>query len=494
VRNPRLQGRVRALQRIAGMLSSRPLLMLWGKRIATGSLGALVALLALVLVPAERERIGPVTVSVRAIPGTGGTDLLVPPLGEVRANTHSPPLSVSLSLVEVDVQGLGREVEAAVTGQGFEESVESGLRHLAEGIAIRALIAAAIAGLITAAVLPHRKWHYAWSAVVGAIAVVAALLGATAVTFRVEAFEQPRYTGALTRAPVVIDALNKRELTIADVESRFRNGASRLTELLTVLAEPSLDPRLDAVAILHVSDIHSNPIGLQITEQLAEQFEVDAIVDTGDLTNFGVELETEFAKLVRNMPAPYYYVSGNHDSVEVQAALQQLSNVTVVHGREVDIAAIEFFGWPDPTYSNWNLLPPTQAAEIRVATGAEVADAVRTANPDVLLVHDRRLAQEAIGHVPLIVSGHYHRQIVEEENGTRLLAVGSSGAAGLQTFTTEADVNYEAEVIYFRDKTAVAVDYVEFSGLGGDFEIKRTMLPPLEEATESPSPDDSPTD
>jgi predicted MPP superfamily phosphohydrolase len=458
-----------------------------------GLLGALVALVALILVPPERERIGPVTVSVRAFPGTGRTDLLVPPLGEVRANTHAPPLAITLSVVEVDVRKLGEEFQAAVNGDLFVRRVEEALRDLARAVALRSLLAALIAGTIAAAVLPHRKWHYAGPSLAGAVLVVIGLLGSTALTFRVEAFEQPRFTGALTRAPVVIEALNKKELTIPQVRSRFENGATRLTDLLTVLAEPSLDPRDDTTAILHISDIHSNPIGLEIARQLAEQFDVEAIVDTGDLTNFGIKLETEFAKLVRDMPAPYYYVSGNHDSVDVQGTLQDLSNVTIVHGREVEIAGIDFFGWPDPTYSNWNLLPPRKAAEIRIATGADVAEAVRAADPDVLLVHDRRLAQGAIGYVPLIVSGHYHTQIIEEAGGTRTLAVGSTGAAGLQTFTTKADIDYEAEVIYFRGTEAVAIDYVHFSGLGGDFQIKRQTLEPLDEPSPEPSPQVEPS-
>jgi hypothetical protein len=79
----------------------------------------------------------------------------------------------------------------------------------------------------------------------------------------------------------------------------------------------------------------------------------------------------------------------------------------------------------------------------------------------------------------LILSGHYHKQILDQQDGTRILAVGSTGASGLTSFTLDATQNYEAEIVYFRDTTAVAIDYVRFSGLGADFEITRATLDPL---------------
>ena len=36
--------------------------------------------------------------------------------------------------------------------------------------------------------------------------------------------------------------------------------------------------------ILHVSDVHLNPVGVEVIRQLAERFEVDAVLDTGDVT------------------------------------------------------------------------------------------------------------------------------------------------------------------------------------------------------------------
>ncbi|MDQ4124804.1 MAG: metallophosphoesterase family protein, partial [Actinomycetota bacterium] len=303
----------------------------------------------------------------------------------------------------------------------------------------------------------------------------AVLLVGAAASFDVAAFEQPRFTGALVRAPVVIDALQSGQVTLGSIQSRYETAADRLSELLTLVAEPNRDPADDSVAILHVSDIHSNPLGVQLARRLAEQFDVDAVLDTGDLTNFGVTLESRIGRLVERIDVPYFLVPGNHDSAANEAALDRVSNLTVLDGDVAEVEGIRILGWGDPTDTNWNNIPPEEAAEIRVEAGEETAAEVGRVAPDVLAVHDSRLAEASFGEVPLVLAGHYHRRIVEEEDGTLVLAVGSTGATGLKFFV-EAERDYEAQVLYFREGRAVAVDYVRFSGLGGDFEIERDAL------------------
>jgi hypothetical protein len=110
-----------------------------------------------------------------------------------------------------------------------------------------------------------------------------------------------------------------------------------------------------------------------------------------------------------------------------------------------------------------------------------VAADVETLAPDVLAVHDLRLAEEALGDVPLVLAGHTHERASEEVDGTLVLTVGSTGATGLGSFLVETDLPYEAEVVYFRDEAPAAVDYVRFFGLGEEFEIDREVVEPPEE-------------
>src|SRR5207247_9405768 len=77
----------------------------------------------------------------------------------------------------------------------------------------------------------------------------------------------------------------------------------------------------DETRILHISDIHSNPLGLEVTRRLAEHFKVAAILDTGDLTSFGLPVEGRLGDMVATMNVPYLLVPRNHDSTKNRPAL-----------------------------------------------------------------------------------------------------------------------------------------------------------------------------
>lgn len=449
------------------------------------ALGGAIAATAWTLLPPVEREVGPARIAAQGALGSGQTTLRIPPLGTVRANTHTSPLAVNLSVTELDLNQLGGTFSSATNRVEAIDAVESDLRSLATSLGRRLGIGSVIVGGLALAVLPGRRRHYVFAGAAGGLVVSVLAVGMTARTFDVEAFQEPRFTGALTRAPVVIEALNEGSLAIGEVQSRYATAATRLAGLLELLAVPDLDPRTDTTAILHISDVHSNPIGLEIARQLVKQFEVDAVLDTGDLTNFGLSVERSIARLVARFNVPYFFVPGNHDSIGVRRVLSATPGVTVLDGVSAEIAGGTVLGWRDPTYTNWNRLPPGEAAQIREAEASAVAGAVAATEPDILAVHDHRLATESFGSVPLVLSGHYHRRIVEEHEGTRLLATGTMGAAGLQSFTVDTTQAYEAQIIYLRDGAAVAVDYVRFTGLGSDFVIERQTLGPLETAPEA---------
>lgn len=452
-----------------------------------GCLGATASYAALGLLPPVRHEAGPATFEAALAPGAGRTVLRIPPLGTVAANTHTPPVALRMTLSEVDVPSLTDSVGDASARAELAEAVEEDLRALGPRLVWQSCIGAAVVGAIAAAVVWRRRVVYVVAGAAGGVAAALVLLGGAAISFDVAAFEQPRFTGALVRAPVVIDALQSGQVSLGSIESRYETAADRLSELLALVAEPNRDPTDDSVAILHVSDIHSNPLGVQLARRLAERFDVDAVLDTGDLTSFGVTAEARIGRLIERIDVPYFLVPGNHDSAANEAALDRVSNLTVLDRSVAEVEGIRILGWGDPTDTNWNHIPPEEAAAIRVEEGESTAAEVARSAPDVLAVHDSRLAEASFGEVPLVLAGHYHRRIVAEEDGTLVLSVGSTGATGLKFFV-EAERDYEAEVLYFRDGTAVAVDYVRFGGLGGDFEIERDALgDETPEASEPPA-------
>lgn len=142
----------------------------------------------------------------------------------------------------------------------------------------------------------------------------------------------------------------------------------------------------------------------------------------------------------------------------------------------VDIAGVEVLGWGDPTFTADNETSAEEGNELRLAEAEAVAAAAAASQPDVLAVHDVRLAEESIGHVPLVLSGHEHERAMDQREGTLVLSVGSAGATGLGSFLVETDLAYEAEVVHIRGGLPRAVDYISFFGLGEEFEVDRELI------------------
>jgi predicted phosphodiesterase len=240
----------------------------------------------------------------------------------------------------------------------------------------------------------------------------------------------------------------------------------------------------DEVRILHISDIHSNPLGLEVARRLAEQFKVQAILDTGDLTSFGLPVEGRLGELVATINVPYLLVPGNHDSPENRRALAGVPNIQLLDGTVADVGGVRILGVGDPAFTATNETSTAEAAVLKQLEAPGVATRVRELRPDVLAVHDPLLGEASQGHVPLIVAGHTHKNSATRKDGSLVLTVGSTGATGLGSFTIDTGSPYEAELLHFVGGDLVAVDRIDLHGIGGAFRLERQIVPPPGEAPE----------
>jgi predicted phosphodiesterase len=309
----------------------------------------------------------------------------------------------------------------------------------------------------------------------GALIVTVSTLALVWAGYRVSSFEEPRYTGALERAPAVVDAVQLEFGDLSGMRGRLKVLASQISELTKVATGPPPAAEPGEVRLLHISDVHLNPLGLEVARNLADTFAVHAVIDTGDLTSFGIDGESRIASLIESFDAPYYLVPGNHDSEENRAALARYANLTVLDGDVVDIAGVRVLGVPDPGYTTVGGISREAAVGLRNEHADEVANLVRRSRPDVLAVAGLSLADDSIGKVPLVVSGDTHERSEREEDGTRLLTVGSTGATGLGSFTVEEDRPYEAEILHLVDGRLVSLDYVTVKGEDGAFTVDRVV-------------------
>lgn len=463
-----------ALRRVAALL-------------AIAATGAVAAVASLTFTSATSGRVGPGMVELRAGAARSGlTRLSLPPLGAISASTHWAPVALEAQVEGIDLDRLQTVLAAPDPQERLEVTVERDLQPLLRALVLRSMLLSLVAGGLAAALLPGRRLRHLPLGALGGVVAVGSLLVGTWRGYDTAAFSSPHFEGSLERAPRVLRAVGRHVDDLAGVRTRVSTLGRELSSLYESLAIPSV-PSGDETRLLHVSDIHLNPLGLEITRQLADRFKVDAIVDTGDITSYGYPVEARFSELLVGMPAPYVVVPGNHDSNEVRAALAAVPNVAVLDG-VVDLGGVRILGVPDPTFTADNEVSAADAADVKRRAAVDVARRVDAEHPEVLAVHDPALASRSTGQVPLVIAGHLHRRGNRLNGGTRLLSVGSTGATGLGSFTVEGGRAYEAEVLTFAGGRLTAVDYVSLKGIGGSFRIDRAVIPPPDAEGAGPGP------
>jgi len=225
---------------------------------------------------------------------------------------------------------------------------------------------------------------------------------------------------------------------------------------------------------------------------------VDFIVDTGDTTSFGTPPENLVLNEIASMGRPYIWVRGNHDSRAFQQALKKLPNAIVLDGTTTELNGLRLYGKGDP------IKPPTierlsdSVFETRVlaVNPLVLSDVERSAEPvDIVAVHDDRMAQSVAGHVPLVISGHFHVNGSRAQDGTVYLRVGTTGGSNFGTFVPDEGIPLSAEVLYFEPGTPprlVAYDLIEQSPKTGALTVTRHLVE-QEFGILTPSPSPIPT-
>lgn len=444
----------------------------------------LALLLTVVLMPLARTQgeVGPGTVSVEmAVVRNGDTVLDVPPLGRVRVDSHRSPVEIRARVEAIDIPAAAALAEAGLP-TALDDERRDELARLVTRLTLRVVAVALAAGVAAGLLVSGRGWRHVVLGVASTLTAVASSIGLTWASYSAESFRSPRFEGTLARAPDALDALQREYESLAGLRDRVDILAAQITTLSAQAADPgsiALGP--DDVRILHISDVHLNPLGLELAASLAEQFDVDAILDTGDLTSFGLPFESEIGRLIAEMPVPYYVVPGNHDSPSNRARLATVPNLTVLDRTTVSISGVEVLGVPDPATS---VAPDEDGVTGDAARAARsdlapfVAALTRAEQPDVLAVAGLQLAEDVAGEVPLVVSGDIHERSSEERDGTLFVTVGSTGAGGLGRFTQDTGRPYAAQVLRFVDDRLVALDYVTVASLDGGFSVDRVVYGP----------------
>ena len=462
-------------------LGSRALV--WTELIAVGVLGAVLGML---LAGQVTRGVGPFQADLVLRPSlSGSTTVEVPPLGELQLDTHAGPVSLGVRVSQLredaaraivadpeQLRGLGAEVNS---------DLRAGLTSLLVRTVVVTLLGAALLGLLV-----FRRWPATLAAAGSGAAALAVAAAITYATVDERALAEPKFTGLLASAPTAVGDVRDIVERFDAYQLQLGRLVSNVSELYAVTSRLPVSPTSDdSLRVLHVSDLHLNPAGFEVIGSVVRQFDIDVVVDTGDITDFGSAAETRYVEVIAGLGVPYAYVRGNHDSLLTQTAIARQPNAVVVDGAQViEAGGVRLLGQGDPRFTPDKSTRDDEAPpEVLQLVGRQLLEAYDAAlvRPDIVLTHDPAATEPLVGRVPLVLAGHSHQRRVTTTDGTVVFVQGSTGGAGLRALEGEEPTDISLSVLYLDRGTRLlqAYDDITLGGLGlTDARIARRVVAP----------------
>lgn len=413
----------------------------------------------------------------------GQTRMLFPPLGEVRATTHHTPVVLSLSLQSLSLDKITKMALHPPPRAALERDFAQAARRDLRDFVSHEILWGMVGGLLAPLLLRIRRLRgWAFSGLIGGGAT-ALLLLATWHSFNRHGFDTLTYTGSLRQAGAVI-ALSREALGKADALSdKLRLVAGNLNTLygrINAVSGPVAPG--DTVRILHISDIHNNAAAVDFVRELTEKFDVQAVIDTGDLTDYGTPVEARLTSGLARLPVPHVFLAGNHDSQATVNGLRAFANTRILDGPPIQVAGLTILGSPDPSSARAGLGSVDTSSEALTAAGTALAAQVRAlpSPPDMVCVHNPQQADPVVGLVPLVLCGHLHQISVVSKGATVICNAGTTGGAGTRYLDRREGVPLSAAILTFTrapHPRLLFIDEVVLNGSLSEYSITRHTYP-----------------
>lgn len=440
---------------------------------------AIISISLSVLLSYHRYNIDGVSLGVRVQPALKGTtEIAIPPFGTVKASTHRVPLKFVLTIERVYLNELQRiAISEDFNSKTLIARVEKQGKVAARHYFLKLLVIATISGALGAFILPWKSlWRLLTGALVGLV-LIGSLFTLVAATYDFTAFRQPTFSGALRAAPWMTEVLAERVADLKALRSEMKRIARNIHQFYSQIESWQPVKLQDTTAVLHVSDIHNNPAAIDLIKRVVEDFKIDLVIDTGDITDFGTPLESKLVSEIGQLKVPYLIALGNHDSPNVVSTLQRFPNVRILNGKSV-VKGLLIMGIPDQSASSNDVSMVDSAMANKIALTIKGKLSRERVKPAIIAIHDPRIAINMFGEVPVVLTGHTHKVSFREKAGYVLIDSGTTGAAGIRTFKKEKGVPYTLSLLHFSKNPVrlIAVDRITVFGLEREFKLERRLI------------------
>ncbi|HHX73275.1 MAG TPA: metallophosphoesterase, partial [Firmicutes bacterium] len=267
----------------------------------------------------------------------GYTQLEVPPLGRVRARTHLPPLLLKATLTNINLQQL-ETVIAHSRDEVYLTGLQAAARRKVLIFLSRLLLLAFLGGVAGPYFLGERNRKRLLAAGITGSVLFSILLAGAYFTFSPAAFLNPEFEGILEAAPWMFGLVEEALFHVSSLGEQLELVAESINNLFTVVDRlEALGTAEGDLKVAHISDLHNNPAGMDFVRQVIAAFNVSLVIDTGDITDFGTEIEAGLAAPLAGFGIPYLFIPGNHDAPDVIARMNGIPNVIVLEEGTVEI-------------------------------------------------------------------------------------------------------------------------------------------------------------
>jgi Icc-related predicted phosphoesterase len=410
---------------------------------------------------------------------SGGAVLNIPPVGQLFLKTHYTPWQFIFTLDAIDFATLEKQLDSIPAKEEWLKTLQRETLHAVLKLFILIIITGMTGAILTLLIFRIKPFSKDfWYGILGTLTLILMFIITTALTYDPDAIDCPQYRGVLASAPW---AMNLVTMGLDNIEI-IGDNLKKISQDIPLLFKQAGqiknigDLQFD-IAALHVSDIHNNPAAFEFITELVNNFKIQFIIDTGDLTDYGTPLEAEIIKRIARIRIPYIFLPGNHDSPLIIKRLKKIPFVKVLEEGIITVKGLTIAGQSDPAALSYNSDVASEADLKKAAEALSKTVQNAKTNPHIILTHNRKVVVDLIGQVPLILHGHDHQYRLTTESGTIINDAGTTGAAGLRGLTEEG-VAYSAAILYWKKGqngalTFKALDSIKINGVAGKLTIER---------------------